>query len=594
MPDAVYLHVTRTAAALLFTPEVVVRLPLTERAGMRMKVDIANLRSLGPRPRPLVPDLIAEGQFQRQAYLVTHAFPGVSGARVARRPRNLAAILQQATGFITRFHRETIQDQVCSEEWLQENFDWLVDYIDKLGGNVAELKSLCRRDLLSKRVQTVTAHGDFTLQNLVVDPRSCRLTGVVDWDLVDTGGWPGMDLLHLFVVLEYETRGCAFNEALPAVLKRLRDNPGIERDLFNSYLAALRPDSEQVVWAVQRYILRVIHDKHMYGDGKIAPLIAALDTELAAARLLTREWLEMIQRDPMFSAKGPVHFSDFSVSADRLAALAKELSLFTGRSMQEVTARLESELRDHAGCMAKEWMECRPITARQIERFYEETDAYLYELLIDGEDPFRNQTRNAMMEALRKSGAQRVFEFGGGIGTDAMWFARAGLQWTYYDLPGGQTFRFASWRFQEQQVPVTVVTHPGQSRDNDAVISVEVFEHLPNLLAALRDINRTVRLGGLLIFSESFGKTERHPLHLTRTAIQGRFLNELAQAAGFEPVHRFGPEDYFYRTIKRREPTPFDWLLALALVAGRVAHKIPVKLWRALAAHKPVRQPELP
>ena len=289
--DAAYLHVTGTAVALLFTPEVVVRLPLTERAHMRMKVDAANLHSIGSRPRPLVPELIAEGQFQGQAYLVTRAFPGVSGARVARRPWNLAAVLRQAAGFLTEFHRETIQEQECSEEWLQENFDWLVDYVDKLGGNVAELKTLARRDLLGKRVQTITAHGDFSLQNLVFNPQSCQLTGVVDWDLADTRGWPGRDLLHLFVALEYEARGCTFNEAVLTVLKRIRDNPGTERDLFNSYLAALQPEPEQVVWAVQHYMLRNIYDKCEYGDRQIAPLMAALRTELAAVRLLTRECL---------------------------------------------------------------------------------------------------------------------------------------------------------------------------------------------------------------------------------------------------------------------------------------------------------------
>jgi 2-polyprenyl-3-methyl-5-hydroxy-6-metoxy-1,4-benzoquinol methylase len=136
--------------------------------------------------------------------------------------------------------------------------------------------------------------------------------------------------------------------------------------------------------------------------------------------------------------------------------------------------------------------------------------------------------------------------------------------------------------------------HPRQSHDNDAVVSVEVFEHLPNLLAALREINRALRPGGLLIFTESFGKTERHPLHLTRTAIQGRFLNELVRSAGFEPVRCFGPEDGLYRTMKRRELTPFDWLLAIALIAGRVACKIPIKLWRTSSADKPVRQPDLP
>ncbi len=274
--------------------------------------------------------------------------------------------------------------------------------------------------------------------------------------------------------------------------------------------------------------------------------------------------------------------NNFRVSSARLQELANELGAYNGTSVEQVATRLEEELHGLGSHIAAEWHEKRPVTSSQIERFYQETDAYLYELLIDGENPFRKETRDAIMEALRKIDARWVFEFGGGIGTDAMWFTSAGLHWTYYDLPGGQTFRFASWRFQKQRVPVTVVTHPGQSCDNDAVISVEVFEHLPNLLAALRDVNRVLRLGGLLIFTESFGKTERHPLHLTRTAIQGRFLNELVRAAGFEPVGHFGPEDCLYRTIKRREPTPFDWLHAILLVGGRVARKAPVKLWRAL------------
>jgi ubiquinone/menaquinone biosynthesis C-methylase UbiE/aminoglycoside phosphotransferase (APT) family kinase protein len=587
--DDGHLHVTRTAAALLFTPKAVVRLPLTERARMRMKVEIANLQSINSRPRPLVPELIAKGQFQGQAYLVTRVFPGASGAQVARRPHNLAMILRQATAFLTKFHRETIQEHVCSEEWLRENFDWLVDYVDKLGGNVAELKMLARRDLLGKRVQTVTAHGDFSLNNLVFNPQSRQLTGVVDWDLADTHGWPGRDLLHLFVAHEYETRGCTFDEAVLTVLKRIRDNPGTERDLFHSHLAALQTVAEQVVWAVQRYMLQNIYDKHVYGDKQIDPLMAGLGTELAAVRLLTRECLAAAS-----SHVTTAHLNDFSISPARLQELARELGAYKSIPVDQVAIRLEEERHGLGDHIAAEWHEKRPVTSTQIERFYRETDAYLYELLIDGENPFRNETREAMMEALRKIGARRVFEFGGGIGTDAMWFARAGLQWTYHDLPGGQTFRFASWRFQKQQIPITVVTYLGQSRDNDAVISIEVFEHLPNLLAALRDINRVLRLGGLLIFTESFGKTERHPLHLTRTAIQGRFLNELVRAAGFEPVHRFGPEDYLYCTSKRREPTPFDWLYAIALIAGRVAHKIPVKLWRALSARNPVRQPDLP
>ncbi len=584
--DGLHLRVTRTAAALLFTPDAVVRLPLTARAEMRMNAEAANLQEIGPRPRSVVAEPIAAGEFQGQAYLVTRAFRGVSGAKLARRQRNQAAVLRQAADFITDFHCDTRREQICTDEWLQSNFDQSVDYVGALGADVAELKALCRQDLLGKRVLNVTTHGDFSPQNLVFDPRQNKLTGVVDWDLADFNGWPAGDLIHLFVALEYETSSSTFNEAVRTVLKRLRDNSGLERDLFDSYLAALRPEPEQVVWAVQRYVLRNIHDKHEYGDRKIGPLMVALGTDLAAIRLLTREWLAAT---PARGQKG--HVDDFSVPSPRLRELAGELAAYNGAPADQISALLEKELGCLGDRMAKEWRTQRPVTGRQIERFYRETDAYLYELLIDGENPFRTVTREAILQALREVNARRVFEFGGGIGTDAMWFAKAGFQWTYYDLPSGQTSRFAAWRFAKSKLPVAVVTHPNQSSGNDAVISLEVFEHLPNLLTALRAINRALRPAGLLIFTESFGKTERHPLHLARAALQGRFLNELLRATGFKPLSRFGPEDYLYRAVKYREPAWHDYPRAIAMVCGRVMRKAPVKLWTSLFGQRLATRP---
>ena len=577
-----YLHVTRTATALLFTSEIVVRLPLTARAQMRMNTESTNLKEIRSGQGSLIPETVAEGEFQGQGYLAIPVFRGVPGVKLARHQRNRNAVVQQATDFISDFHQLTCREQICTEEWIQKSFDWLVDYVWALGEDVSELKKLCRRDLLGKRVLNVTAHGDFSLQNLVFDPRSSKLTGVVDWDLADFNGWPARDLLHLFVALEYETHGSTFNEAVLAVLKRLGDGRSFEGPLFNSYLGALHPEPEQVVWAAQRYILRNIYDKNEYGDRKITPLLAGLNAELSAVRALVREWLT---HHPS-STRRPSHVNDFSVSPSRLEELARELAVFSGSPIDLVSVRLAEELARLGGRMAQEWHKHRPLTARQIERFYKQTDAYLYELLIDGENPFRALTRDAILQALREQHVKQVFEFGGGIGTDAMWFARAGFRWVYFDLPGGRTFGFATWRFAKSTLPITTVAEPRQSSNNDAVISVEVFEHLPNLFSALRAINRTLRPGGLLIFTESFGKTDRHPQHLARAAIQGRFLDELIRAAGFEPLRRFGPEDCLYRTTKRREPQWYDACLAIGLVFTRVARKVPGRIARLLSKQR--------
>ena len=44
---------------------------------------------------------------------------------------------------------------------------------------------------------TVWQHGDFKLENVVIDPRSLSVVGVIDWELAQECGLPLLDLLYL-------------------------------------------------------------------------------------------------------------------------------------------------------------------------------------------------------------------------------------------------------------------------------------------------------------------------------------------------------------------------------------------------------------
>lgn len=268
-----------------------------------------------------------------------------------------------------------------------------------------------------------------------------------------------------------------------------------------------------------------------------------------------------------------------NVSDQRIRELAEELSHFLGRRPAEISQRLKEECGDLGKHIAEEWRRKRPKTSRQIANFYKQTDSYLYELSIVGEEPFRSEIRAAIADALREVQARSIFEFGGGIGTDAIWFTQEGFQCTYYDLPAAQTSKFAKWRFLQRGLAVLVVEHPSSSCGNDAVISLEVFEHVPNLFGVLRRINGTLRLGGSLMFTASFGKTQLHPLHLTRADVQGRFLDELLYGAGFNRYDCFGPEGCLYRTSKRRSSAWYDSIVTISLIVRRILPKVPRKLW---------------
>jgi ubiquinone/menaquinone biosynthesis C-methylase UbiE len=286
-----HLQITRTATVLLFTPNVVVELPLTPRAAARIDAEATNLRQIYVRHPSRVPEPIAAGEFQGLTFLARGAIPGISGHRFLVQNHQLPEALRQATKFITEFHRETSQQQVCGEEWLEVNFNYMVDFVCELGLDLASLKADCRTELLGKQVLNVIAHGDFSLQNLIFKPRGTVLVGVVDWDLANLSGWPMNDLLHLLVAAEYETSRTIANTALLAVLKRLQTGHGIERELLDGYRVALSVEPEQTVWTVQRYLLKCIYDKAKYGDEKIGPLIETLPADLAEAKRLTRAWL---------------------------------------------------------------------------------------------------------------------------------------------------------------------------------------------------------------------------------------------------------------------------------------------------------------
>jgi 2-polyprenyl-3-methyl-5-hydroxy-6-metoxy-1,4-benzoquinol methylase len=429
-----------------------------------------------------------------------------------------------------------------------------------------KLSQQTRTMLSDKSVPLVWGHRDFVPQHVFVNGASGAIAGIIDWEFSQEGELPLIDAINFQVHAIHECQGITTSAAYLQFLRsntrsldRYTDRMGLDEPTVKALLLLYWP------WLVDMHITGMFRDRV---EKSVARYLSDFESTIETALKI------------LFETRG--HMNDFSVPSPRLHELAGELGAYSGAPLDQVRARLEKELRRLGDRMAEQWREQRPVTSRQIERFYRETDGYLYELLIDGENPFRAATRDAITQALREVNAQRVFEFGGGIGTDAMWFARAGFQWTYYDLPGGQTFRFAAWRFAKNKLPVTVVAHPSQSAGNDAVISIEVFEHLTNLFAALRTINRTLRPGGLLIFTESFGKTERHPLHLARVALQGRFLTELLRATGFKSLSRFGPEDYLYRAVKCREAAWHDCPRAVALICGRVIRKAPVKLWRAL------------
>ena len=194
-----------------------------------------------------------------------------------------------------------------------------------------------------------------------------------------------------------------------------------------------------------------------------------------------------------------------------------DLSTFWGMEPRLCQARLDEYRMSR---MADEWRRVNPQTPVEIRKFYEETELYIWELVKWHADESYDIYRNRVAQAIQlfpPATHPRVLDFGAGIATASLEFARSGYEVTIADVPG-RTLSFARHRFQRRGSSCSVIEvtndAPALPREFDVVISFDVLEHIPNAELMLKRLVRSLRVGGVALIVASFHDDGDHPQHL--------------------------------------------------------------------------------
>lgn len=202
---------------------------------------------------------------------------------------------------------------------------------------------------------------------------------------------------------------------------------------------------------------------------------------------------------------------------------------------------VESEAAHPGSNVISAWRESNPSSDDQIERFYSETNAYIFDLMREATSEIRYQWRSAVIDALNQHWGRpseaRLLDYGAGLGSDTLYFAERCRAALYYDLPG-VTSEFAVKRFARHKVPVTCITNTRlYDTEFDAVVAFDVLEHLVDPLAHLDEMVRLTKFGGMLFLTESFDQIgENYPTHVPRHAYLAGKLDELMIERGCRPL----------------------------------------------------------
>ena len=275
-----------------------------------------------------------------------------------------------------------------------------------------------------------------------------------------------------------------------------------------------------------------------------------------------------------------------------LEQIAGPVAEFFDLPPAEALRRLEDEYEHPGAGVAEAWRAAAPETPEEVERFYMETSSYVFDLAADHCRERRHDVWAAILDRLARAPGKDVLAYGDGIGTDAIGLARAGYRVTYYDLPG-VTSRFARFRFEREGLgdAITFVEDAEAlgERRFDAIVSIEVLEHLADPVGTMRLFYSLLRDDGITLITESFESVgPDFPSHLESNSRYAGRTHQLMESIGFastdfnrDPINR--PMALRRVPIGRRGDAVRTW--------GRVKRAARTRSRRvtdALAPHRPL------
>jgi SAM-dependent methyltransferase len=222
------------------------------------------------------------------------------------------------------------------------------------------------------------------------------------------------------------------------------------------------------------------------------------------------------------------------------AWLVDALAEVTSRPREQTRRTLGQVQRDPQAALRKdlrEWGIEPYVWTPRLREYYEQTDSYLFGSVVWNRNRYKTQLREWIGEYLAGSvpHACRVLIVGDGVGFDSLYLAQCGYRVSYFEI-GEKCQRFSKMLFDTCGQVIQMIRDPQQieAGDYDAVLCLDVLEHIPDPRAMVAGFVRCLRHGGLLIVHAPFYFVSRaNPTHLACNRKYSGDLRQLYESQGF-------------------------------------------------------------
>lgn|SRR3989344_4786912 len=141
-----------------------------------------------------------------------------------------------------------------------------------------------------------------------------------------------------------------------------------------------------------------------------------------------------------------------------------------------------------------------------VEKWFKTTKNYIFELMEVQSMPLRIKLNSQIITYCKSNNLKTILDFGCGVAENAIIAAENNFKVTIADLPS-QTFNFAKWRIKKRKLNIKIIEIKSLKpliKNYDAIVCLEVFQHLFNPLKTARHLFAHLNKGGLLFVTTRF------------------------------------------------------------------------------------------
>lgn len=217
------------------------------------------------------------------------------------------------------------------------------------------------------------------------------------------------------------------------------------------------------------------------------------------------------------------------------------LARATGKETALVEALLRQEF-DQPGSVVRSALRDRQVQPHVwsdgMERFYRESDAFCFELAVWNNDLIKRTLRRWIARWLARDRiSKRVLMLGDGIGIDGVHLARCGHEVEAFELPG-PTLEACRLVHEHDglQIPLYEQAPDVPTDLYDAIVCLDVLEHVPRPRAMLQDMRRWLAPGGVVIASSPFHLVDARAATHLRANLRYSGRRSLYEKAGYRII----------------------------------------------------------